>query len=84
MVYIGTRKYKYRNMIMSHMIADSINELMNMADYLGIDRKYFQDKPGKPHFDISQTKKEIALESGNAIEISDKEIVLKLKNLFSF
>lgn len=50
MVYIGTKKYPYGRMIMSHMIADSLEELHEMADHLGI-RKYFQDKPGKPHYD---------------------------------
>lgn len=79
MVYIGTREYKYGNMKMSHMIADTLDELHEMADKLLIDRKHFQDKRGKPHYDICKKNKQKAILFG-AILISDKEIVKILIN----
>lgn len=81
MVYIGTRKYKYRRMIMSHMIADSLEELHDMAEILGV-RRYFQNKKGKPHYDICQSKKKKALDNG-AILVCDRKIVMILKEKYS-
>ena len=65
---------------MSHMIADSLLELHEMADQLNINRKWFQDK-GKPHYDICQSNKKKTLSLG-AIEINDREIVKLLKEIY--
>lgn len=64
MVYIGTRKYPYGRMLMSHMAADTLEELHEMADRIGVNRKHFQYKPGRPHYDICQKKKAKAIEFG--------------------
>lgn len=74
MVYIGARKYPYRRMIMSHMAADTLEELHEMADRIGVNRKHFQDKPGKPHYDICQKMKQKAIEFG-AKEVNDRELI---------
>lgn len=74
MVYIGTRKYKYGRMLMSHMAADTLEELHEMADLIGVNRKHFQDKPGKPHYDICQKMKQKAIELG-AKEVDDRELI---------
>lgn len=74
MVYIGTRKYKYGRMLMSHMAADTLEELHEMADHIGVNRKYFQNKPGKPHYDICQQMKVKAIEFG-AKEVNDRELI---------
>lgn len=79
MVYVGTRKYNYGPMIMSHMVADSLEELHNMAQALGIAFCHFQDKKGKPHYDISQVKKKKAIALG-AKEVNDREIIKLLQN----
>ena len=67
-------------MIMFHMVADTDNELHDMADKIGINRKWFQNKKedGISHYDICKSKKALALKNG-AIEISDREIVKKFK-----
>jgi hypothetical protein len=78
MVYVGIGEYKYGRMIMSHMIADSINELHEMADILGVKRKWFQDKATKPHYDICKKKKMLALNYGAKL-INDMEIIIKLQ-----
>lgn len=74
MVYIGTRKYKYGRMLMSHMAADTLEELHEMADRIRVNRKHFQDKPGKPHYDICQQMKRKAIEFG-AQEVNDRELI---------
>ena len=83
MIYIGKNEYKYGRMLMSHMIADTLNELHTMAAVLNIPRKYFQNKKGKPHYDICKSKKKEALSWGfDCIkEVSDREIIKILKNL---
>lgn len=80
MIYIGKREYrnhKWRNLVFSHMVADSIAELHRMAKTLGIEN-HFQDKPGKPHYDLCKEKKRLALKLG-ANEVDDRQIVLILR-----
>lgn len=76
MVYIDNANIKYGRMIMCHMIADSIDELHAMAVQIGV-RKHFQNKPGKPHYDICLSNKKKALSFG-AIEITQKQLIRKL------
>lgn len=73
MVLIGKNKYKLGRMYLSHMASDSLAELHDMAEKLGV-RKHFQNKKGKPHYDICQSNKLKAIQLG-AIEVSDKEII---------
>jgi len=65
--------YKYSigefgNMKMSHMAADSTEELLAMADRIGVARKWIQH-PGtdREHFDIAMSKRALAVAAG-AIE----------------
>ena len=68
-VYVDTMKAKYRGMIMCHMIADTWEELHDMADKIGVQRKWFQ----KDHYDICQTKKALAIKYG-AVEVCMTEL----------
>lgn len=54
---------------MCHMLADSLEELHEMADRIGMRRAWFQDKPGGiPHYDLMTVKRAMAVECG-AIEV---------------
>lgn len=55
----GPRTYK-----MSHMIADTAEELHAMADRIGVARRWFQDKASGPHYDITMTKRREAIAAG--------------------
>jgi hypothetical protein len=57
------------------MLADTHEELIVMADRLGVDSKWIQ-KAGTPeeHFDICLSKRKLALAAG-AIEISTRDMV---------
>lgn len=72
-VYVDDMNADFGRMKMSHMIADSDEELHAMADKIGVARKWFQ-KPGLPqrHYDIALSKKALAVQNG-AIEITWKE-----------
>ena len=73
-VYVDNFKGAYGRMIMCHMIADTQKELLEMADKIGVQRKWIQDY-GTPreHFDICMSKRKKAIEFG-AIEINMREL----------
>ncbi len=61
---------EFRGMKMSHMLADSTEELLEMADRIGVQRRWIQ-YPGTDgeHFDIAMSKRKLAVAAG-AIEIT--------------
>ena len=65
MVYIDNMEAGFGRMKMCHMIADTPQELLEMVDKIGVERKWIQ-YPGTPHehFDICLSKKKIAVEMG--------------------
>lgn len=69
MVYVDDMEAPFGHMIMCHMIADTTEELLSMADKIGIQRKWIQC-PGTPkeHFDIALSKRKLAVRFG-AVEI---------------
>jgi hypothetical protein len=83
MVYVGTREYKYGRMIMSHMAADSLDELHQMAQAIGVAKRHFQNKKGKPHYDICKQNKQKAIELG-AMEVNDREIIKLYRARYCF
>lgn len=73
-VYVDNMRAKYGRMVMFHMVADTTEELLAMADTIGVARKWLQH-PGTPkeHFDIALGKRELAVKAG-AIEIGNKQL----------
>jgi len=76
-VFVGPSLYPYGRMVMCHMVATSIEELHEMADRIGVDRKHFQGK-NNPHYDICKSKRELAVEFG-ATESTERQILMVLK-----
>lgn len=64
-VYVDDFQAGFGRMVMSHMIADSQEELFEMADKIGVARKWIQ-YPGTnhEHFDVCQSKKKLAIKYG--------------------
>lgn len=79
-VYVDDMRAPYGRMVMCHMVADSEDELLSMADRIGVSRRWHQ-YPGTPksHFDIALTKRRLAVEQG-AIEISSRELAMKVRD----
>ena len=77
-VYIDSANIKYRNMIMCHMIADSFEELHEMADKIGMKRGWYQNNASFPHYDVCLMRKKKAIQYG-AIELSRRELVYKMR-----
>lgn len=64
-VYVDNMRAIYGRMIMCHMVADTDDELHNMADIIGLPRKYWQAPPShRSHYDISLAKRELAIQAG--------------------
>lgn len=76
-VYVDNMQAAFGRMIMCHMIADTTDELLSMADKIGVQRKWIQKRGTKyEHFDICQSKRRLAISHG-AVEISQRELVMK-------
>lgn len=77
-VYVDNMRAGYGRMIMCHMIADSTEELLTMADAIGVARKWLQDGgTAREHFDIALSKRALAIQRG-AVEITMHDLARKL------
>lgn len=78
-VIVDSVQIPYRGMLMCHMMADTTEELLAMADKIGVQRKWIQ-YPGTPkeHFDICLSKRNLAVAAG-AKEVGHKEIVAMMR-----
>lgn len=73
-VYVDDMAAPFGNMVMCHMWADSDEELLAMADKIGVARKWIQGHPTLSfgehrnaswvHFDIAKSKRALAVKSG--------------------
>jgi dsDNA-binding SOS-regulon protein len=74
-VYVDNMRARYGRMVMCHMAADRTDELLAMADKIGVSRRWLQ-KAGtsQEHFDICLTKRAAAVAAG-AIEVTAKDLV---------
>ncbi len=72
-VYVDAAKNPYGRMLMCHMLADSLDELHQMADKIGVKRKWFQNK-NVPHYDICKSKRALAVKFG-ALEIQQGKVL---------
>ena len=48
----------------SHMTADNLSELHEMAKRIGMKREWFQDHPVHPHYDLTSGRRAAALRGG--------------------
>ena len=67
-VFVDDVRHGYGRMIMCHMWADSLDELLAMADTIGVQRRWLQDA-GEPteHFDIALSKRALAVKAGAVV-----------------
>jgi hypothetical protein len=72
---------QFGRMKMSHMVADTSSELVEMANKIGVNKKWIQ-YPGTPreHFDICMSKRKLAIKNG-AVEITWRQMGERLLSL---
>lgn len=73
-----TGKWRYGDSC--HMVADSLDELHEFAQKIGLRRDWFQRSTGAgwPHYDLTKGRREVALKAG-AIELTCRQLVEKLR-----
>lgn len=77
MVYIDTPRrvwFKGRERLACHCTADSLAELHDFAEELGLPRRAFENKPGRPHYDLFDEWIELARSKG-AQPVLNRELV---------
>ena len=81
-VYVDASIYGYGRMVMCHMIADSPQELHEMADRIGVARRWFQVPPKASfwHYDVSKGMRARAVDLG-AIECDRNAFVSALQRI---
>jgi Protein of unknown function (DUF4031) len=79
-VYVDNYFAQFGRMKMSHMIADSLEELHAMADQIGVARRWFQEQSSFPHYDVCKAKRELAIGLG-AIALEKRDFVMKMREL---
>lgn len=74
-VYVDSGRLPYGRMRMCHMVADTTVELLEMANRIGVQRKWLQNA-GTPteHFDICAAKRALAVVAG-AQPVSGRQLV---------
>jgi hypothetical protein len=73
-VYVDSMRAKFGRMVLCHMLADTTEELLAMADTIGVDRRWLQDAgETTEHFDIALSKRALAVKHG-AVEIGPHEL----------
>lgn len=65
-VYVDDARNRWGRFRMAHMWADTREELLAMADRIGLQRRWLQEPPKAKwlHFDVSQAKRRLAIEHG--------------------
>ena len=76
-VYVDEPIHPFGRMMMCHMVADTPQELHAMADRIGVQRKWFQNKKDRPHYDICMSKRKLAVGFG-AIETEDGRTIIEV------
>jgi hypothetical protein len=71
--------YRWRLGPSCHLIADSVEELIEFAVSIGLRPEWFQPK-SSPHFDLTAEGRAEAVRNG-AIELTNRELVQKLREL---
>lgn len=56
-----------------HMVADTVEELHEMARRIGVPRKHFQEDPIHWHYDLMPTRRADAVHKG-ALEVTARDI----------
>ena len=79
-VYVdGLRDYGWHRGPSCHLIADSVEELIEFAEGMGLRREWFQAK-STPHFDLTIAGRTTAVSMG-AIELTNRQLIAKIREL---
>ena len=66
MIYVDDMRAKFGRMLLSHLFADTDDELHAMAARIGVARKWHRAPPhaSTSHYDIAEGKRDLAIAAG--------------------
>ena len=75
-LYVDHLRIPFGRMRMSHLMADTKEELLRAAGALGLKHRWLQneDQP-KEHFDVSESKRKLAIDRLGAVPVTGRELV---------
>lgn len=80
MVYVDHARLRFGRMLMSHMIADSREELLAAAAEIGVAARWLQKEgTASEHFDVCESMRTKAIGCG-AVSVSSREIVWLIRS----
>lgn len=79
-IYVDNERIEWRGKLWCHLVADSLDELHEFAAALGLRRSWFQGKASYPHYDVTTTVRDRALQLG-AMPGSKVQIIACAKRL---
>lgn len=77
-IYVDAAIHPYRGQKWCHMIADTLDELHDMAEQLDLKRSWFQDKR-VPHYDLAPSKRILAIQFGAKEVDRDQYVAIMVK-----
>lgn len=79
-VYVDDPIFPYRKQLWCHMWCRDVKYLHQFADSLGLKRSWFQNRPGFPHYDLSPSRRQMALHRG-ATAVSCQELLKTVRSV---
>lgn len=79
-VYVDNERIPWRGKIWCHLVADTLDELHAFAASLGLKRSWFQGHASYPHYDVTMSMRERALERG-AVRVGKTEMLNSARKL---
>jgi len=73
-VWVDQASIMWRGKARHHMTADNVDELHAFAVQVGIRRCWFHNKPGRPHYDVTDGQRTAALNAG-AVSVSTRQLL---------
>ena len=74
--YVDDGAIMFKSKLRYHLIADTVAELHGFCKQVGINRCWFHNVRGRPHYDITGPQREQAILEG-AIAVTSEELALR-------
>jgi hypothetical protein len=78
-LFVTEKTPQWRYAKACHLTADTLSELHEFAERIGMKREWFQNHPRHPHYDITASKRKEAVKLG-AVEIRARDRARRLLN----
>lgn len=79
-VYVDREQIPWRGKLWCHLVADTLDELHAFAAALGLKRSWFQDRSSYPHYDVTMSVRDRALQRG-AVSVGKTDMLNAARKL---